>query len=51
MISGLIIAVALAGTSPLDEAARALAAEFRDFRRGQTLGGLDPKALIREGLR
>ena len=32
-------------------AARALAAEFRDFRRGQTLGGLDPKALIREGLR
>ena len=32
-------------------AARALAAEFRDFRRGRTLGGLDPKALIREGLR
>ena len=32
-------------------AGRALAAEFRAFRRGRTLGGLDPKALIREGLR
>jgi predicted HTH domain antitoxin len=31
-------------------AAKALAAEFRAFRRGRTLGGLDPKALIREGL-
>jgi hypothetical protein len=32
-------------------AGRALAAEFRAFRRGRTLGGLDPKELIREGLR
>jgi hypothetical protein len=32
-------------------AGRALAAEFREFRRGRSLGGLDPKALIREGLR
>lgn len=32
-------------------AGEALAAEFRAFRRGRTLGGLDPKALIREGLR
>ena len=32
-------------------AGRALAAEFREFRCGRTLGGLDPKALIREGLR
>lgn len=30
---------------------KALAAEFRAFRRGRTLGGLDPKELIREGLR
>jgi hypothetical protein len=30
---------------------KALAAEFRVFRRGRTLGGLDPKQLIREGLR
>jgi hypothetical protein len=29
---------------------KALAAEFRAFRRGRTLGGLDPKELIREGL-
>jgi hypothetical protein len=29
---------------------RALAAEFRAFRRGRTLGGLDLKELIREGL-
>lgn len=32
-------------------AGKALAAEFRAFRRGRTLGGLDPKTLIREGLR
>ena len=32
------------------EAGKALAAEFRAFRRGRTLGGLDPKELIREGL-
>jgi len=31
-------------------AGKALAAEFREFRRGRSLGGLDPKALIREGL-
>jgi hypothetical protein len=30
---------------------RTLAAEFREFRRGRTLGGLDPKELMREGLR
>jgi hypothetical protein len=30
---------------------KTLAAEFREFRRGRTLGGLDPKELIREGLR
>ena len=29
---------------------KALAAEFRAFRRGRALGGLDPKELIREGL-
>ena len=29
---------------------KVLAAEFRAFRRGRTLGGLDPKGLIREGL-
>ena len=29
---------------------KALAAEFRAFRRGRTLGGLDLKELIREGL-
>ena len=29
---------------------KALAAEFREFRRGRTLGGLDPNELIREGL-
>jgi hypothetical protein len=33
-----------------DPAGKALAAEFRAFRRGRTLGGLDPKELIREGL-
>jgi hypothetical protein len=32
-------------------AGETLAAEFRAFRRGRSLGGLDPKALIREGLR
>ncbi len=32
-------------------AGKALAVEFREFRRGRTLGGLDPKELIREGLR
>ena len=32
-------------------AGKALAAEFREFRHGRSLGGLDPKALIREGLR
>lgn len=32
-------------------AGKALAAEFRAFRRSRALGGLDPKALIREGLR
>jgi len=30
---------------------KALAAEFRAFRRGRRLGGLVPKELIREGLR
>ena len=30
---------------------KALAAEFRAFRRGRSLGGLDPMALVREGLR
>ena len=30
---------------------QALAAEFRVFRRSWMLGGLDPRALIREGLR
>ena len=30
---------------------KALAAEFRAFRRGRRLGGLDPKELVREGLR
>jgi len=30
---------------------KTLAAEFREFRHGRTLGGLDPKELIREGLR
>jgi hypothetical protein len=29
----------------------ALVADFRAFRRGRTLGGLDPKELAREGLR
>lgn len=28
----------------------ALASDFRAFRGGRALGGLDPKALIREGL-
>jgi hypothetical protein len=32
-------------------AGKALAAEFREFRRGRTLGGLHPKELIREGSR
>jgi cytochrome c553 len=32
-------------------AGKALVKEFREFRRGRSLGGLDPKALIREGLR
>lgn len=54
------IAEAKAGTAGLTSteayaeqmaAGKALAAEFRAFRRGHTLGGLDPKALIREGLR
>lgn len=37
----------------IDRAAKGktLAAEFREFHRGRTLGGLDPKELIREGLR
>ena len=37
--------------SPRSVAGKALAAELRAFRRGRTLGDLDPKALIREGLR
>lgn len=37
--------------APRAATGKALAAEFRAFRRGRTLGGLDPKELIREGLR
>ena len=52
---GLYAGVAATEFEPATEArqaaGKALAAEFRAFRRGRALGGLDPRELIREGLR
>lgn len=49
-----LISRAVRPTPSAEERAAAgetLAAEFRAFRRGRILGSLDPKALIREGMR
>lgn len=49
-LTGVVLNPGLSMEEERTVAGRALAADFRSFRRGRMLGGLDPKTLIREGL-